>query len=93
MRQVVRDGPSLQVFHESHVETGTHYVTIANQPGCAIGRVLRNGSTLPTTGPQTVPVNVQNNVKGETLRVDVECSGASPITSEVQAAHRVKGRG
>jgi len=34
---------------------------------------MRNGSTLPKTGPQTVPVTVHNNEKTETLRVDVEC--------------------
>ncbi|MGE5289969.1 MAG: hypothetical protein ACM3ML_22845 [Micromonosporaceae bacterium] len=68
--------PSLQVFDEAHVEAvevGTHYITIANQPGCTVGHVMRNGSTLPKTGPQTVPVNVHNNTKTETLRVDVEC--------------------
>jgi hypothetical protein len=68
--------PSLQIFHEAHVEdveSGTHYITVANQPGCTIGHVLLNGSTLPTTGPQTVAVVVRNNAKTDTLRVDVEC--------------------
>jgi hypothetical protein len=68
--------PSLQVFDEAHVEAvevGTHYITVADQPGCRVGHVMLNGSTLPKTGPQTVPVNVHNNTKTETLRVDVEC--------------------
>ena len=68
--------PSLQIFHEAHVEDvepGTHYITVDNQTGCTVGHVLLNGSTLPTTGPQTVPVVVHNNEKTDTLRVDVEC--------------------
>ncbi len=68
--------PSHQVFDEAHVEAvepGTHYITIADQPGCTVGQVMRNGSTLPKTGPQTVPVTVHNNTRTETLRVDVEC--------------------
>jgi hypothetical protein len=68
--------PSLQVFDEAHVEDvepGTHDITVTNQPGCAVGHVMLNGSTLPTTGPQTVQVTVHNNEKSETLRVDVEC--------------------
>jgi len=68
--------PAISAFHEAHVEAvepGTHYITIANQVGCTVGHVILNGSTLPTTGPQTVPVTVQNNEKSETLRVDVEC--------------------
>ena len=70
------DAPSLQVFNEAHVENvepGTHYITVDNQPGCTVGHVLLNGSALPTTGPQTVPVTVHNNEKQVTLRVDVEC--------------------
>jgi hypothetical protein len=68
--------PSPQVFDEAHVEAaevGTHYIIVANQAGCTVGHVMLNGSTLPKTGPQTVPVNVHNNTKTETLRVDVEC--------------------
>jgi hypothetical protein len=68
--------PLNQVFHEAHVEAveqGTHYITVTNQPGCTVGHVMRNGSTLAKTGPQTVAVNVTNNTKAETLRVDVEC--------------------
>jgi hypothetical protein len=68
--------PAHQVFHEAHVEAveaGTHYITIDNQPGCTVGHVIRNGVTLPKTGPQTVSVNVTNNSKTDTLRVDVEC--------------------
>jgi hypothetical protein len=68
--------PSIQVFHEAHVEDvepGTHYITVDNQPGCTVGHVMLNGSTLPKTGPQTVSVSVHNNEKTATLRVDVEC--------------------
>jgi hypothetical protein len=68
--------PAISAFHEAHVEAveqGTHYITVGNQAGCTVGHVILNGSTLPKTGPQTVPVIVHNNEKGETLRVDVEC--------------------
>lgn len=68
--------PSLEVFHEAHVEdveAGTHYITVDNQPGCTVGQVLLNGSALPKTGPQTVAVKVTSNEKTDTLRVDVEC--------------------
>lgn len=68
--------PSVQVFHEAHVEDveqGTHYITIYDQPGCTVGHVLVNGSALPKTGPQTVAIPVHGNEKTETLRVDVEC--------------------
>jgi hypothetical protein len=68
--------PSLQVVHEAHVEAveqGTHYITVANQSGCAVGHVMVNGSTLQKTGPQKVAVTVHNNEKTDTLRVDVEC--------------------
>jgi hypothetical protein len=67
---------ALDINHEAHVEdveAGTHYITVDNQPGCTVGHVLLNGVTLPTTGPQTVPVIVKNNEKAQTLRVDVEC--------------------
>jgi hypothetical protein len=67
---------ALDINHEAHVEDvepGTHYITVDNQPGCTVGHVLLNGATLRTTGPQTVPVTVQNNEKLVTLRVDIEC--------------------
>ncbi len=41
--------PALEVFHEAHaedVEPGTHYIAIDNQPGCTVGHVMRNGSTI-----------------------------------------------
>jgi hypothetical protein len=68
--------PSLQVFHEAHVEDaepGTHLITVDNQPGCTVGHVLLNGVALPRTGPQTVSVAVKSNSRVATLRVDVEC--------------------
>jgi hypothetical protein len=67
--------PSYQVVHEAHVEAaeqGTHYITIADQPGCTVGHVMRGGAALPKTGPQTVADTVHNNTKTETLRWDVE---------------------
>jgi hypothetical protein len=69
--------PAISAFHEAHVEAveqGTHYITVNNQPGCTVGHVILNGATLPKTGPQSVQVIVHNNEKGETLRVDVECT-------------------
>jgi hypothetical protein len=68
--------PSLEVFHEAHVEdveAGTHYITVANQPGCTVGHVLLNGSVLSKTGPQRVAVKVTASENTDTLRVDVEC--------------------
>jgi hypothetical protein len=68
--------PALDINHEAHVEDveqGTHYITVDNQPGCTVGHVMLNGSTLPKTGPQAVAVTVHNNEKLVTLRVDVEC--------------------
>src|SRR5215470_10711717 len=70
------NNPAINAFDEAHVEAveqGTHDIIVANQAGCTVGHVIVNGSTLPKTGPQTVPVTVHNNEKGETLRVDVEC--------------------
>ena len=68
---------SLVVIHEAHVEApenGTHYITIADQPGCTVGNVYLNGNLLPSTGGQTVAVKVLPSYKNITLRVDVNCN-------------------
>jgi len=64
------------VNHEAHVEAvedGTHSITIANQPGCTVGSVYVDGSRSPKDGPQTVSVKVGQNMKGDTIFVDVYC--------------------
>jgi len=67
---------SLYVIHEAHVEApenGTHYIIVADQPGCIVGQVYLNGNLLPNTGGQTVAVKVLPSYKNITLRVDVTC--------------------
>jgi hypothetical protein len=67
---------ALNVNHEAHVEdveVGTHVITVANQAGCTVGRVMLNGAILRTTGPQAVSVAVSSRETRDTLRVDVEC--------------------
>lgn len=68
--------PEQMVFHEAHVENvelGTHYITIENQLGCAVGAVAVGGKTLAKAGPQTVSVSVAKGFKGDTIFVDVAC--------------------
>lgn len=60
--------PSIQAYHQAHVEaieSGTHLISIDNQPGCTVGEVdltSPGGGPIPTgvLGPQTVTVNVPN---------------------------------
>lgn len=66
--------PQLQVFHEAHVENvtaGTHYIEVANQPGCTVGHVT--SGAFSGFGPQTVAVKVSSTSRAFTLRVDVDC--------------------
>lgn len=66
--------PALMVFHEAHVENvtaGTHYITVANQPGCTVGRVT--SGAFSSWGPQKVAVKVTGTRQEYTLRVDVDC--------------------
>ena len=68
--------PALDIQHEAHVEApenGTHQIVVSNQPGCSVGTVLLNGSSLSKNGPQTVSVKVLPSYKNITLRVDVVC--------------------
>jgi hypothetical protein len=68
---------SLDVNHEAHVEApenGTHYIVVANQPGCTVDNVYLNGNLLPNSGAQTVAVKVLPSYKNITLRVDVTCN-------------------
>jgi len=69
--------PDLVVIHEAHVEApenGTHYILVADQPGCTVGSVYLNGNLLPTNGGQAVAVKVLPSYKNITLRVDVSCN-------------------
>ena len=66
--------PWLNVFHEAHVEaveTGTHQITIDNQPGCQVAHVVYNG--VETDGPRTVSVDIKNLNKNRTVFIDVYC--------------------
>jgi hypothetical protein len=66
--------PSLQVFHEAHVEAieaGTHEITIANQPGCQVAQVTYDGKS--TKGPKTVSVKINNENKERTVVIAVYC--------------------
>ncbi len=68
--------PQLQVFHEAHVEaveSGTHYIQIGNQPGCAVGNVSVGGQHVGT-GPMTAAVKVSTTQKTFTIFVDVDCT-------------------
>jgi hypothetical protein len=68
---------SLDVNHEAHVEApenGTHYIVVADQPGCTVDNVYLNGNLLPNPGGQTVAVKVSPSYKNITLRVDVTCN-------------------
>jgi len=67
---------NLDINHEAHVEAveaGTHVIDVYNQVGCTITNVFLNGSALRTKGPQSVNVQVKNNLLSGTLRVDVAC--------------------
>lgn len=68
------------IMHEAHVESpeiGTHYISIANQPGCTVGSVSVNGAKSKKTGPQTVAIHITKAMKSKgtfTMRVDVTCT-------------------
>lgn|SRR5262245_14986174 len=64
------------VNHEAHVEDvedGTHYITIENQLGCAVGQVYVKGVAQHKIGPQTVSVVADGNWAGNTVFIDVIC--------------------
>src|SRR5262245_34880404 len=64
------------VNHEAHVESvenGTHFITIENQLGCAVGQVYVADVLQKKTGPQTVSVVVNDKWTGDTVWVDVHC--------------------
>jgi hypothetical protein len=67
---------ALDIHHEAHVEGvefGTHYITIANQLGCAVGSVYVGGVLQNQTGPQTVSVRVDDHWSSDTVFIDVYC--------------------
>jgi hypothetical protein len=68
--------PKLKVNHEAHVEAvevGRHYITVANQAGCAVGTVYV-ANRLVGSGPRSVPIDIKRQMKGDTIFVDVYCS-------------------
>jgi hypothetical protein len=71
--------PQHFINHEAHVEApevGTHYISIANQPGCSVGDVYVGGAKQRKKGPQTVGVKVTKAMKSKgtfTVFVDVVC--------------------
>lgn len=72
--------PSRWIMHEAHVEApeiGTHYIAIANQPGCTVGDVYVDGVKSRKRGPQTVAVKITKGMKSKgtfTVWVDVYCT-------------------
>ena len=67
---------ALDIHHEAHVEGvefGTHYITIADQLGCAVGSVYVGGVLQNKSGPQTVSVRVDGNWATDTVFIDVHC--------------------
>jgi len=71
--------PAHVIMHEAHVEApeiGTHYIKIADQPGCKVGDVFVAGAKTNKKGPQTVPVKISQGMKSKgtfTVFVDVRC--------------------
>lgn len=71
--------PAHVINHEAHVEApevGTHYIAIANQPGCTVGEVYVDGQKTRKKGAQTVAVKVTKGMKSKgtfTVFVDVTC--------------------
>jgi hypothetical protein len=72
--------PQRVIMHEAHIEApelGTHYVSIPNQAGCAVGTVRVDGAKTRTKGPQTVAVRITKAMlnKGTfTVFIDVDCT-------------------
>jgi len=67
---------ALDIHHEAHVEDvedGTHYITIENQLGCAVGNVYVSGVLQRKVGPQTVAVVANDNWPTDTVFIDVAC--------------------
>jgi hypothetical protein len=68
--------PELVIMHEAHVEApevGLHAITIADQPGCTVERVLLDG-VEQGPGSQTVAVRVRRSDQHRTWFVDVHCA-------------------
>ena len=60
--------------HVDAVEAGTHRITIADQPGCAVGDVWLDGVRLGQSGPQTVSVAISRSKRELTVFIDVACT-------------------
>ena len=54
-------------------EKGTHFITVASQPGCTVDAILVNGNLLETGGPQTVAAAIKGG-KDPTIFIDVICA-------------------
>jgi hypothetical protein len=66
--------PWLLVEHQAHVEaieTGTHKITIADQPGCKVAHVVYNGVSVD--GPTTITTTIRNDRKDLNVFIDVYC--------------------
>ena len=70
-------------MHEAHVEApeiGTHFISVADQPGCKVGAVYVDGAKTRTTGPQTVAVKITKGMKSKgsfTVFIDVMCTSTN----------------
>jgi hypothetical protein len=69
------NAPSLQVYHEAHVEAvtaGTHSIRIDDQPGCTVDSVYYDGSVV-AHGPATVAVKVAATQRAFSIPIVVSC--------------------
>jgi hypothetical protein len=67
--------PALDINHEAHVEAiedGRHQILIADQPGCVVGTVYRDGRVFGA-GAMVVPVDITSKMKATTIFIDVAC--------------------
>ena len=75
--------PARVIMHEAHVEApeiGTHFISVADQPGCKVGAVYVDGAKTRTTGPQTVAVKITKGMKSKgsfTVFIDVMCTSTN----------------
>jgi hypothetical protein len=67
--------PSLDVYHEAHVEAvtaGTHYIEIDDQPGCTVNEITVNGTVVSRVAT-TVAVSVKSTTKTFSIPIVVSC--------------------
>ena len=73
--------------HEAHIEapeTGTHRISISDQPGCNVGFVYVNSIRQPEPGPQDVQVTFPKTTKA--LTISSTCSAC--LNSQARACEK-----